>query len=136
MIVRVSFKSIRRKLRCQMQQFAVKSWFFEFFKKTYVVLIHPGWGWSGTVKSFQSLHHHFYFCPNLHGSGMYWDIPELLKNKNIMMKSKVFLIIQVYCHWCLVSSFFISMQLVHYIKPLLLHSMQRRCFFSHLNTFL
>ena len=33
-----------------MQQFAVKSWFFEFLKKTYVVLIHPGWGWSGTVK--------------------------------------------------------------------------------------
>ena len=81
-------------------------------------------GWIGTVKSFQSSNHH------LHGSRVYWDISELLKNKNMLSWSQQFFTIYKFAvTGVFFSPFFISMQLVHYIKPLSPHSMQRRCFF-------
>ena len=93
--------------------------FLSFLKKISVVPIHPGSGWIETVKSFQSFHHHFYFCPNLHGSGAYWGISEPLKNKNIFCWSQQFSTVYKFTvTGVFFSSFFISMQLVHYIKPL------------------
>ena len=82
-------------------------------------------------ENFQSVHHHFYFCPNLHGSGVYWGISELLKNKNTSHWSQQFFTMYKFTvTGVCFSSFFISMPLVHCIKPLSPHSMQRRCFFK------
>ena len=44
-----------------------------------------------TVKSFQSVILHFYFCPNRHNIWVYCDILELLKNKNAIYWEQQFL---------------------------------------------
>ena len=115
-------------LRCQMQRFAVKS--LSFLKKPVLYQFTLVQGELGQWKVSDHSIIIFTFVPVCMDPGCIGTFQSFKKQENIMLWSAVFHNIQVYCHWCPFSSFFISMQLVHYIKPLLPHSMQRRCYFT------
>ena len=73
----------------------------------------------------------FNFVPICMDLGCIGGISELLKNKNTLCWSQQFFTIYKFnITGVFFSSFFISMLLVHYIKPLSPHSTQRRCFFT------